>query len=194
MGAGYTGQLNRKSNFLLPVLAAVCVLALGVMAYVLLHGSSGGQADFTPPPFETAAVKGRPDDAGTETDGVSYADRAAELELLGYSQLDAQSWKVVICGAPAVEDGAAVLYLTNPEENQVWLKVRVMNQDGQILGESGIVKPGEYVRAVALEEEISGQETELPVQLRLMAYEPETYHSAGAVSLGTVLNTGGLGL
>lgn len=196
-------QGREKNNRMLTAAAAVCVLSLAAMVYVLMSvNMKSRETEFVPPPFEAAAVEGRPDGSGDADaaggmmlgEGAAEAGRQAELEALGYSMLDAMTWKAALCGAPAIEEGAAVLYFTNPEENQVWLKVRILDGSGQVLGESGILKPGEYVRTVALHMGVAdadpadfGQAPGLPVQLRIMAYEPETYHSAGAVSLSTEL-------
>ena len=74
------------------------------------------------------------------------------------------------------------IWLTNPESNEVWLKVRVLDAGSNILGETGLVRPGEYVQTVEL--------TTIPrpgtsITLKIMAYEPDTYYSAGAASLNT---------
>ena len=96
------------------------------------------------------------------------------------------SYRFSICGNVVVDDGKAVVYLTNPAENAVWLKVRLLAADGTLLGETGLIRPGEYVRAVDL--------TTVPapgsqIQLKIMGYEPETYQSAGSVTLNTVIGT-----
>ncbi|MDO4325317.1 MAG: hypothetical protein Q4E24_04645 [bacterium] len=207
---------NQQKSLLLPALAAVCLLALAAMAYVLFFAGQRGKekAEFTPPPFEQSAVKGTPEEEPDLSDG----DR---LGTLGYGHLDAVEYQVSVCGAPVIENDKAILYLTNPEENQVWLKVRILDERGEILGESGLLRPGEYVKAVDLDMEavkaalkaaasgenfasggyretseagsvdlgqgVSSTEQRVSVTLRLMAYEPETYHSAGAVSLATAL-------
>ena len=45
-----------------------------------------------------------------------------------------------------------------------------------------MLRPGEYVRAVALSRSLQTGE---PVKLKIMGYEPETYYSAGSVVLNT---------
>lgn len=205
-----------QSRRLLSVLAAVCILALAGMGYTLTvtGQKNGGQAAFVPPPFETEAREGEP-------------EVTEELVKLGYGSLDVKDYQISVCGAPELEGGRAILYLTNPETNRVWLKVRILDAAGRVLGESGLLRPGEYTESVeldmeavnaawtalgdarggaadsALEAAVAGvTETAadsapdtaadgLPVTLRLMAYEPETYHSAGAATLNTTLAVGG---
>ena len=54
---------------------------------------------------------------------------------------------------------------------------------GNIVGETGLVRPGEYVKEVSLSRRIP---CGTPVNLKIMGYEPETYKSAGAVTLSTI--------
>lgn len=166
-------KIQKKKSWqdlLLPFLFLICILEVFGMVTVLIRGSSFSKEakSFTPPPFEEEARQGEP----------------KVLEELGYSQLNAKEYEVALCGAPIVQDGKAFLYLTNPDSNKVWLKVRILDESGRILGESGLLKPGEYVEAVKLTA-IPKEDTS--VQLKIMSYEPETYYSAGAVSLSTTL-------
>ena len=147
------------------LLVALCILAVAAMAGALVWtGPVGKTEGFVPPPFDQTAKAGVPD----------------VPEQMGYSQLDASVFQASLCGSPVMQDGQVYVYLTNPETNVVWLKVRIMDEAGDMLGESGLIKPGEYVETVALNQE---QDDTDRVQLKLMSYEPDTYRSAGAVSL-----------
>lgn len=150
-------------NRVIAVLSALCILSLSVMVLVLNREPRTGE--FIQPPFEPAAQTGMPE----------------VPEGLGYQQLDAQVFQVALCGELHVRDGAAEVWFTNPDSNRVWLKLRVLDEEGRILGETGLLRPGEYVRQVALTEAGPGT----PVALKVMAYEPETCHSAGAMTFST---------
>ena len=164
--------MNKKKqaqNKMLPLAAVICVLSLIVMFVAL--STSGRQtqtAEFTPPPFDDTAQTGTP----------------TVPEELGWGELDAQAFKVSVCGVFTPENGSADIYLTSPESNTVWLKLRVMDADGNILGETGLIKPGEYVQSVTLTET---PKSGTKIVLKLMAYEPDTYYSAGAASLNTTV-------
>lgn len=75
-----------------------------------------------------------------------------------------------------------MVYLTNPAENTVWLKLRVLDTNGSILGETGLLRPGEYVRTVALS---AAPTPGTSITLKIMGYEPDTYLSAGSATLST---------
>ncbi len=157
----------KKNNRTVLLAGLCCLLSLAVMAAVLA-GSQTEKLPFTPPPFDPAAVAGTPD----------------VPENLGWGELDAQVYKASVCGYLAPENGGADVWLTNPETNAVWLKLRLLDSQGNILGETGLIRPGEYVRRISLTTVPKAGES---VTLKLMAYEPETYYSAGAVTLSTVM-------
>lgn len=54
---------------------------------------------------------------------------------------------VSICGNPALSGRTLRIYLTDPAENSVWLKVRIQTEDGEIPGESDLIRPGSMWRA-----------------------------------------------
>lgn len=83
-------------------------------------------------------------------------------------------------GMPDVAD----VYLTNDEGNKVWLKLRILDEEDNILAETGLLKPNEYVKTVTFDKiPKSGAN----IKLKIMAYEPDTYYSAGAVTLNTTV-------
>lgn len=152
----------------------VAAFSLAVMAAVLAvtGNREGGTRGFTPPPFEEEAVSGEPE----------------VPEGLGYSPLDIPgAYRVSLCGKVVEEDGRGDVWLTNHAENTVWMKVRVLDSQGNILGETGLLKPREYVQSVDLTGADVSLEDGMELQLKIMAYEPDTYHSAGSVVLNTTL-------
>lgn len=138
------------------------------MITVLANPRKGDAQTFTPPPFEENAVSGVP----------------AVPEGLGWGELDAKAYRASVCGVIRVENGSADVWFTNPESNAVWLKLRILDKNGNILGETGIIKPGEYVQRISFDTLPQSGDA---IMLKLMAYEPETYHSAGAVTLNTTI-------
>ena len=160
-------QQKHRKNWAVPVLVIVCLLCLAMMAAALVYTQSPAQGEFTPP-FEESAVSGIPD----------------VPEELGWQELDAQAFQVGVCGAVLLEGNRADIWLTNPESNTIWLKLRILDEDGEILGETGLIRPGEYVQSVTFDTVPAPGAT---ISMKVMAYEPETYHSGGAVTLNTVV-------
>ena len=161
---------KHKKNYILPLAAVLCVLSLAVMVFALTRQEVQTEmGEFTPPPFDAAAVIGSP----SVPDG------------LGWQELDAQAYIVGICGKFIPNGNTADVWLTNPVSNTVWLKVRVLDEKGNALGETGLIKPGEYVQSVELD---TVPKAGTPIVLKIMAYQPDTYYSEGAVSLNTAIS------
>ena len=161
--------MEKKINIPLTVVAIICVISLVVMTVALWSSSTDkGAAVFTPPSFEVNAVSGTP----------------IPPENLGWGELDVQAYKVSICSVVTIKNGKADIWFTNPESNTVWLKLRILDQDGKVLGETGLICSGEYVQSIVFEKIPKDGAT---VSFKLMAYEPETYYSAGSATLNMVV-------
>ena len=158
--------MKKHNDATMVIAAIVCALTLAVMVIALTADRKQVQVVFTPPPFDAAAQTGMPD----------------VPENLGYGELDAQAFKVSVCGKLVTNGNCTKVWLTNPESNIVWLKLRILDTNGNILGETGLIKPGEYVQSVTL---VTVPESGTAVTLKVMAYQPETYYSEGVVTLTT---------
>lgn len=162
-------EINKKNkDYTVPVLAAVFATVLIIMIAVLcLPNKTKGE--FVPPDFEPDAVVGVPEVA----------------ESFGYSELykEGMAYRVSICGVPSVEGQNLTVYFTNTEGNEQYLKLRVFDESGNVLGETGLLRPGEYVKDVKLTKEISDG---TKIRLKVMGYEPESYESAGSVTLNVI--------
>ena len=165
-----TALKKQMKNYILPLAAVLCAVFLAVMVFALTRQEPQTvMGEFTPPPFDAAAVVGSP----------------AVPDGFGWQELDAKVYKAGICGKFIPKGNTADVWLTNPESNTVWLKVRVLDEKGNTLGETGIIKPGEYVQSVELD---NVPKAGKPIVLKIMAYQPDTYYSEGAVSLNTTIS------
>lgn len=123
---------------------------------------------FVPPPFEAAAEAGIPEAADPS-----------------WTQIyrDGMSFSSHVCGKVRLKEDSADLFFTNDSGNEVWLKLRVLDEKDRILAETGLLKPDTYVKTVHFTKVPKNGEK---IKLKIMAYEPDTYYSAGAVTLNTV--------
>ena len=156
-----------KRKRMLLITGAICAVCVAILIVVLIQGPRK-EIRFTPPSFDEAAVEGTP--PLTEADG--------------YRPIDAQVYQFSICGELTLKDGKTDVWLTNNAENAVWLKARLMDAEGNELGETGLIRPGEYVQSLHL---ATLPEETAEVTMAVMSYEPETYYSMGSVSLYTTL-------
>ena len=149
------------------ILAALAVLVLGMAVAVAVTAGTSGPAviagEFVPPSFDAQAVAGTP----------------GELESRrGYGTLTLQKDAVVsLCANVYMEGSDALLYLTAHEGNAGWIRVKILDAQGQVLGQSGLLRPGQYVRAVPLEQV---PEAGTILTVKILIYEPDTYYSLGS--------------
>ncbi len=150
--------------------AAVCFLAvLGMILSFALTCGKSKQAEFIPPPFEKSAQSGMPE---------------INDESLTQIYTDKMSFSAHINGKVILNESSSDLYFTNDGGNKVWLKLRILDKDDNIIAETGLLKPNEYLKTVTFD---TVPESGAGIKLKIMAYEPETYYSAGAVTLNTIV-------
>lgn len=164
---------TRKNDAkLIPILSGVFVFVLIVMIMALCMPKNTSNGEFVPPAMESAAVSGIP-------------DVPAEL---GYTELyqEGMAYRVSVCGVPSVEGQSLTVFFTNTEGNEKYLKLRVVDEQGSILGETGLLQPGEYVECVKLKKTLSSGTA---IKLKIMGYEPADYSSAGSVLLNVTIQS-----
>ena len=159
---------TRKKKIKLGILCALCCLSVAVTIFTVIKTVNDKKA-FTPPVFDPAAIAGTPD----------------VPENLGYSPLEVeQGYQAYICGKLFADVNNVDVYFTSPETNTVWFLLRVTDEKGNILGETGIIRPGEYVKSLTLK---TAPDKESNIKLKIIAFQPETYTSMGTVGLNTKL-------
>ena len=91
-----------------------------------------------------------------------------------------------LCGNLTVKDDNTVdIYFTSDIGNQFWAKIKLFDEAGNLLGESGLIKAGEYVQSVKL---TNPPETSETVIAKILTYEEDTYYSKGSVTAQLMLN------
>ncbi len=158
-----------KEQKLLAALGAACLVSLIAMAIILANPKTV-QAPFEAPTYEQSAEKGEP----------------KVPENLGWKLLyqEGMQFKAGVCGNLKFEERAAQIYFTNPAENSVHMKLRITNEKGKILAESGLLRPGEYLKSIEFTKKPkAGQK----INMKVMTYEPEDFTSAGSINLATTI-------
>ncbi len=155
---------------------AICILsvmlgaAVIILVVAIIHGSDKTRyvyGDFKAPEFEASAVTGSPD----------------ITDIYGYGRFTEDGMAYSVClmrPLNMVDAHSARILFTNEQSNTVWLKLRVINDRGNIIAETGLIKPGQYIDTILFDE--IPQKSSI-VTLKVMGYEPWTYHSAGSISI-----------
>ena len=151
------------------VSVAVIIVAVVIGVNIYRLNSESTEPVFIPPEFDDKAVEGNP----TVPDGMGYLEVYKE----------GMSFNSFVCGEVNIIDGKADIYFTNPEKNTLWMKLRIFDVNGNIIAETGLIKPNEYLKTVNFDKVPANNSK---ITMKIMTYEPNTYYSGGAVSLSTI--------
>lgn len=157
---------EKKRRLILLIIIILAVLAIaGVIVYSLF-------LKYEPPKFEVNAAAGTP----TPEESFLYGDIESGF---GYKVSLASNLY-------QQEDRTLKIYLTNPSENDVNIMCEVRTaDDDKLLYESGLLHPGEYVESLDPKGEF--ENIKYDVNVKILAFEPDTYQSAGTTDLKLVL-------
>lgn len=147
------------------IILKLSILVLALLAAVLIqHTNQQVEVrDFVPPSFDANALSGEPE--------VAYPDMYGTLSLN-------DEVTVSLYSAPIVTGGAALVCFTADAGNAVWVRLRLQDVEGNTLGQSGLLRPGEYVDCV----ELTTKPDRPEAIARILTYEPDTYYSLGTAT------------
>ena len=156
----------------------IVILILGTLLLLLIVALCVGIAlqnrpvygEFVPPAWESNAVSGMPSEPLPPNFGSMTVD---------------QGFVLAMSATPRLRGNDLDLYFTSPDSNTVWLRVRIYDANGQMLYESGLLKPGEHLPTVTL----SAVPTGNTVVADILSYEPETYYSRGTAKAELLLTS-----
>ena len=161
--------MERKEKSVL-VLMAIFLIGL-ISIYVILSDQNNKGESFIPPEFEKNIEVGIPDHIDEELD---YRELKVSEELT-----------ISLCGNLAVNQDYVDIYFTSNKENKVLSKIKLLDEDGTLIGESGLIKPDEYLKSIQL---IETPKESKNVIAKILTYEPDTYYSEGTVNVKLYLN------
>lgn len=159
-------------------LAALLIIAIGVGIFVWM-------LTIEPPFFDEKSVIGIPENIPAEK-GYSYFNEADICEAY-------------LCQNPDFDGKNADFYFTSPKENEgIFIRLEVYTLQfiydekgnktgathGDLLGKSGFIRPGEYVKTVTLSKELKEQ---TQVVLKIGVYEEETGKNKGSITFPSFL-------
>ena len=153
--------MKNKSTYML--------LWILLLLFILIGGclfSINQKQKFVEPDFEEKVKNGMPQVENIDESLIEIAD--------GY--------EFYVAPIPLIADQSLVVNFSSIDGNNVWIKLRILDKNGKIIGESGLLKPGQYIEKLPLKDKINvGDE----ITYVIMGYEIDSYLSAGTVSLKT---------
>ncbi len=158
-------ETEKKYNLKIIIYSIISILVLlgtiGTIIYKLQ-----APPKFIPPDFESTAIQGYPNPP----------------EELGYTSANLTGdFSIGMCGVLEEKNKNIPIYFTNIESNSMNIKLQIFDKDNNILTQTGLIKPGEYIEAVTLNESLPEGETNITI--KIMGYEPDTYYSAGFTTM-----------
>lgn len=166
-----TRLFDGRERRLLIILAVILMIAM-VFMLVLLFANRDQPIPFTPPPFEENLTEVIPKDLPEET---------------GYREFEiAEGFTVSLCGLIQAKDNRALVHFSSDADNTVWTRIVLLDNQGNLLGESGVLLPGQAVADIVLNAQPSEN---MDVTVKVLSYEPETYYSHGTAEISGKLIT-----
>lgn len=153
-----------KKNKITIILSIILIILVSIIIFLLININSKKQ--FKKPEFDKNAT--------TIPEKLEYKEKAIKISE-GYS--------LYIEPIPQLDQkNNLILNLVSLKENKIWIKVRILNAKEEIIGETGLIKPGEYVKKIQLNQSLQKDDK---ITYKIMGYEKEKYTSAGTISLNT---------
>lgn len=165
---------SKTERKLIMIFSAVLILAVIAVAVVLIvKMNQTVKGDFVKPEFDSSAT---------------VADMDYLSSIQSFSTLQAtDDLGVALMSDVYLNDGKFQIYFCSLDSNEDYLLVRIYDETGEVLlGQSGLVKPGECVQYV---DAISVPKNSENIKIKVLTYEPETYLSNGTFSLNTIFHT-----
>lgn len=159
-----TGKTKRSLLLALGILLMAAILAMTYRVFMF-------ETPFVPPEYEANARQGLP----------------APKDSLGFGSVTAPTgFSVGLCGTMyQQQDGSLMIYLTNPETNDVNIRCEIKNKDGTLLYESGVLTPNKFIERLYPVTKFKNEAME--IQVLIYGYEPDTWYSKGTIILENVL-------
>lgn len=165
----HSSKASRKTMFLYMALSVVILIAL-ILTGIFIFQRLNTTPQFIPPEFDPSAQVGEP---------------TPDIDL-GYTTVNVeQGFAIKLCGRLFVKNNSVDIYLTNPASNDLWMMTELQDENGKVLAKSGIIKPGEYIKAITLLKNVTAEKTN--VKIVVIGYAPDTYASRGTVGMKTEL-------
>ena len=148
------------------VLAIVCIISL------IIRVSTNQKGEFVIPEKETNAMDGKPSDMPKDC---VYQEAKVNNDYIVY-----------LCAAPLFVDNKLDIYFTSSANNKGLMRIKVLDLQNNVIGESGLINPNSYIKYVLLNKNLESNER---ITIKIMHYEKETYYSLGEIKIDLHVRT-----
>lgn len=156
--------MNKTQKIIILIVSVVLAAVISACIFVS-EKQKNTLAEFVPPSFDNAFIEGVP---------VDVPDSAV------YKTLNIrQGYTIGTATRINIEKEKGVFYFTNFADNDFYIKLVLYNEKNEFVGESGLIKPGGYLRNVKLDTGKISKE----INIKILTYEKNTFYSCGTASV-----------
>lgn len=148
------------------LISLISILIVLILIIIVLFINIQNKSTFKKPKFDEFATSNIPNELKYKESVINISD--------GYS--------IYIDGIARKEEDNLIINFVSIESNNIWIKIRITDEGKNVIAESGLIKPGEYLKSIKLRKQVSENEN---ITYMIMGYEKDNYMSAGTVSLNT---------
>lgn len=151
-----------KKNKGIIILFVILIVLISII--ILLFSSIEKKGKFVKPSFE--------EDVSAIPEYIDYENSIIEVS---------KGYNIYINPVPTINKDELVVNFISMSENNIWIKIRILRDD-EIISESGLVKPGEYLESIKLNSKLNANDN---IVYEIIGYEIDSYLSAGTIRLNT---------
>ncbi len=152
-----------KKNKVTIILSVVLLILIIIIVSLMINIKN--KSTFKKPDYDKNAIETIPTSLDYQSKIINVTD----------------NYSLYVEPSPTIKDNDLIINLISLETNNILIKVRVLNND-KVVAETGLIKPGQYLKNVKLNKKINVDDEIIYV---IMGYEPDTYLSAGSIKLNT---------
>lgn len=154
--------MKKDKNIL--ILVTILIILILIIVYLIFHIKN--KSKFIKPEFEQNITTTIPENLDYKSSIIDISD--------GYS--------IYIDGMPRINKNKLIINFISIEDNNVWIKIRIFDEEKNIIAESGLIKPGEYLESIKIDKSVAENDD---ITYMIIGYEIDNYKSAGTVELST---------
>jgi len=159
--------MNRKEKKIIKIFAIIFILVSVIALIIFINKDKIVRKNkFVAPIMDITAVVGSPIEVD---DDLKYQEVSIK-----------DNYVVELCATPRINNNKLTIYFTSSKKNKDLLKIRILDKDNNMLGESGLIEPNSYIKEIELNKELEDNEL---ISIKVMSYEKDTYYSNGSFKL-----------
>jgi len=150
-------------KIMIVIVAIICIISLIIF---FNKDKLAKKGQFIIPEMEESAINGKPNAIPKE-----YMYQEAKVN---------DDYIIYLSANPSIKDNILTIYFTSVETNKGLIKIKILDSNDSVIGESGLINSNSYIKDITLNKSLKNKEK---ITIKVMHYEKETYYSLGSIKL-----------